>query len=127
MSSETPRRKLDLTNAGTLLGILVIVLPAIGTIGYPWFKGFLSTAVAAEVTTQVQTQVAPISAAMRVILESQVVALEDEIASMEFRRDNNRTAWTEVDAHELLVKQRRLFAQRSALVAMEQAARKSSD
>lgn len=106
-----------------MLSIVGVVLPIIGVIGYPWFQGVLSRAVAGEVSEQVQQQTAPVNAAMRVILESQIVALEDEISAMEFRRDRNPTVWSEVDSRELLTKKRRLDAQRKALLAMDTAAR----
>lgn len=117
------RRTITISTITSTLSILVVILPLFGVVGYPWFQGFLSKAVAGEVGEQVNQQVAPVNAAMRVLLESQIVVLEDEISSLEYRRDRNPTTWTEVDARELLIKQRRLQSQRSALMAMDQASR----
>lgn len=118
------RKTITISTVVSMLSICGVVLPVIGTLSFPWFVGFVSNAVAGEIQAEVRKQVQPITAALRAQFESQVAALEVEIARMEYRRDRRPDSWTEVDATDLVSKKRQLESQRTALVAMTAAERR---
>src|SRR5687768_3191781 len=113
------RRTITISTLAALVGMCVVILPIFGTITYPWFKGIISEAVAADVKTQIRTEVsqqtAPFNAAMKVLLENQVIQLEDEIDTLKYRRDRPGAIWTEGDQRDLAGKIRRLSIHQAAL------------
>jgi len=121
---DRKRRHRQTLSLSAIVSILVIcgaVLPTAGVISAPFFIGWLSDAMADEIKGQVKTQVTPVTAGFKVLIQSTIAELEDDISQMEFRRDNNPASWSAADAQELTTKRRRLRSQRAALEAIESA------
>lgn len=126
---ETPRKPLHTRHIVTLstvvsvLAICGVVLPVVGTLASPWAVKYMSTAMADEIEKQVERHLSPTNAGLKVLIESNIAQLEDDISQLEYRRQNQPASWTPLDAQTLTNKSRRLAAQRAALAAMSGAER----
>lgn len=76
-----------------------------------------------EIRGQVQEQVTPVNAGLKVLIQNNIAELEDEISAMEYRARNNGDEFTALDAQNLTTKKRRLRAQQEALLAIIEAER----
>ena len=115
------RHPLTLSTVVSVLAICGVILPVGGVVLSPWIVSVMSRAMAGEIQGQVRQQVNPINAGMKVLIESTIAQLEDDVSSLQFRRDNDPHKWTASDAQELTNKVRRLASQRDALAAIKQA------
>jgi hypothetical protein len=115
------RRTITISTVVSVLAICGVILPVLGVVLSPWIIGVMSNAMAGEIQGQVRQQLNPVNAGLKVIIESNIAQLEDDISSLQFRRDNDPHKWTEVDAQTLTNKIRRLASQRDALAAIKQA------
>lgn len=115
------RRTITISTVVSALAICGVILPVAIAVMSPWAVSVMSNAMAGEISDQVKTETAPFNAAMRVLLESQIVTLEDDIESLKYRRDRLGSEWTEADNRDLTAKERRLKAHRDALAAMAKA------
>lgn len=118
-------RTLTLSSVVSILTICGLILPAVGVVLTPWFLQTIRDSVAVQMRSQVakevSQQIAPTNAGLKVIIESQITGLEDEIADMNWRYDNSRPTWTIQDARNIVNKQRTLRSQVAALAAMQTA------
>lgn len=116
------RRTVTLSTIASCVAICAVVLPAVGFVSTPFIVSYLSTAMADEIRSQVQEQVTPVNAGMKVLIENNIAELEDEISGLEYRQrtDDN---FGQLDAHTLTIKKRRLRAQQDALDAIIRAER----
>lgn len=122
------RKTITLSTVVSMLAICGVVLPVFGVLATPWFVDFVTDAVAGDIREEVQDQVAPMTAGLKVLIEDTIAELEDDISALEFRRDNvPETSWTAADAQVLTNKRRRLASQRMALSAIVRAERTGSD
>lgn len=112
------RRTLTLSTIVSMLAICGVVLPVAGAVSMPWFVNFVGDAVADEISAEVKKQIEPTNAGLRVMIESTIAEIEDDISALEFRRDNMPESWTAADAQQLTNKRRRLRSQNQALAAM---------
>jgi hypothetical protein len=112
-----------LSTLASTVAICVVILPVIGFLISPRIVDIIGLAVADEIAEEVKKQIAPTNAGIKVMIESLIAELEDEIASLEFRRDNNPSTWTGTDALLLSSKARRLRTQNEALRAIVTAER----
>lgn len=112
------RRTVTLSTVVSILAICGVVLPAFGVVMAPWAVGYMETALADEIETQVEKHLAPVNAGLKVLIESTIAELEDDISALEYRRDNMPESWTAADAQTLTNKRRRLNSQTRALRAI---------
>lgn len=117
------RKTALLSTLASTVAICVVILPVIGFLISPRIVDIIGLAVADEIAEEVKKQIAPTNAGIKVMIESLIAELEDEIASLEFRRDNNPSTWTGTDALLLSSKARRLRTQNEALRAIVTAER----
>jgi hypothetical protein len=121
------RKTITQSTVISILSIMGVVMPLLIAFGMPFIFNFLSNAMAGEITEQVQRQVMPVNAGLRVLIQSQIDSLEEEVSKLEFRRDNGAPrSWTQSDATDLVLKRRRLESNRAALAAIEKAEVKSN-
>jgi hypothetical protein len=112
------RKTAMLSTLASTIGICVVILPAVGFLISPRIVDIIGIAVADEIAAEVSKQIAPTNAGIKVMIESLIAELEDEIASLEFRRDNRPETWTGADVLLLSGKVRRLRTQNAALDAI---------
>lgn len=116
------RQTLTLSTVGSILGMCVIVLPAIGWFGKGTIVQIMSDAMADKIEQKVEQHVAPVNAGFAVMLQNSIAELEDEISKLEYKRDRSED-FSELDQQELTAKRRRLKSNREALLAMRTAER----
>lgn len=120
------RKTFTLATLASAVGVSVVVLPILGYMLSPWAIGVMSNAMADEIAEEVSKQIAPTNAGIKVMIESQIAELDDDISSLMFRRDMCGAVppcWTAVDAQVLTNKTRRIASQREALAAIRAAER----
>jgi len=129
LTAEEKRHRKTLS-LSAVLGVIggvattcMVAVPTAWFIAGPAFVGFLGDALADEITELVQKQVAPVNAGLKVLIESTIAQLEDDISRLEFRRDYMPESWQAADVAELTNKTRRLSSQRRALAAIVEAER----
>ena len=115
------RKTIGLSTAVSILSICVVIIPIVGWLFRDKAISFISAAVADEIKGEVQQQLKPTNDAFKILIQNTIAELEDEIARLQYRKENEPDTWTVLDAQDLTTKQRRLTAQRKALAAIEQA------
>lgn len=116
------KRTITLSTIVSILSIFGVIMPLFLAFGTPATVKFLSSAMAGEISDQVQQRVTPINAGLKVLIQSQIDSLEEEVSKLEFRRDNGAPrTWTQSDSTDLVLKRRRLESNRAALAAIESA------
>lgn len=92
---------------------------AFWAVGEPLLVSAVSVAIAEDVQTQVQAEAAPIKSAFSVLILRDMTQLRQDIAALEFRRDNPPGEdWTAQDALELVNRRLDLESLRMALTAL---------
>lgn len=120
---ERHRRTITVSTIYSSLAICGLVLPVLGVLFTPAIINYLSSAMADEIRGQVQEQVTPVNAGLKVLIENNIAELEDEISAMEYNARNSPEHFTALDASMLTTKKRRLRAQQDALKAIIEAER----
>lgn len=117
------RHPITLSTVTSILAICGVILPIVGVIASPWVVDFMSSAMADEISEEVGKQVAPVNAGLKVLIESTVAEIEDDISALEYRRENMPETFSAADAQILTNKRRRLASQQRALAAIVEAER----
>ena len=99
----------------------VTVVGALWLFGEPWLVGRMSTAMAGEIQETVSKSVEPIHAALEVLVQRDVKTIREEIAEMEYHRDNatDEDPWTRQDRRDLVELKTELEAFEKAAEALE--------
>lgn len=105
----------------SIVAICAVILPVVGVIASPFVVTYLTDAMGDEIRGEVQEQVTPVNAGMKVLIENNIAELEDEISALEYRQ--RETDFSALDAQNLTTKRRRLRAQQDALLAIIEAER----
>jgi hypothetical protein len=95
------------------------VLGIVWAVGEPWLMGQVSVALAQDIKETVKSEVAPIQAGFRVLIQQQISGLRRDIAELERLRAANPQVWTAEQARDLVDKQEQLAAQLMALEALK--------
>ena len=125
MSEEDPRKIIySVHNVLAILGSFTIFMGALMPILWlllgPFVVSFLTNAMADELDTKIEDQIAPTENALRVIIQNSIAELEDNISKLEYKKASNPTNWKPEDAQTLTNERRRLRSQQMALAALEE-------
>jgi hypothetical protein len=113
------RKTITLSSLVSVMTIVGGVLPLLAILLRPWFIQVVTEAVADEVSDQIKKEIAPANAGLKVLIETQIAELEDEISRLEYKMQRLSTDWSALDAQDLTLKRRRLASQKKALLAIE--------
>lgn len=80
---------------------LLAIIPAAWFVGKPLLVGSISEAIADDVETEVEEQIAPVQTAFKVIILNDINLLKKNIAQYEFEEEHEPDSWTEEDARKL--------------------------
>lgn len=120
------RRTFALSTTVSVLTICGVILPVLGIVSQDFVVRVISNAMAQEIQEHVSEQVAPINAGLKVLIQTRIAELEDQIGRLSYRREFRPETWTDADEQELITAGRRLRAQNDAWAAIVQAEREWS-
>lgn len=101
------------------LGAWLTIFPALWFFGRPVMEQAVVEAVADEIKDEVQSGVKPVRDAFAALMKRDVEKIRREIASMEFRKENDSSNWTEIDNRRLENLRIDLDAAKLALAELE--------
>lgn len=110
------------TGLPALLASFVTMIPILGIawlVFEPFLKSSVSVALADDIKTTVQREVAPISGGFKVLISANIAKLKKDVAQLERLRAADPTKWTEQQANDLVEKNLELEAQQIALALLK--------